>query len=1446
MWLGLAEFTRKEGETLMFQSEKRLAIHVTLGAIFTQFLTFIGWLNPPLSVIFIVPAAVGAVVAAVQFYLRNDPSWLRWVNLASGLLYVFAHFFGEGCRMIERSGARYFTAILPSLLFHTWMGGDTRVQSAVCGVHLLLFVIFAIVEGSTASACYDTIYDPLTTNPQALVFVFTILPLGVTLFGILLVISAYKIRSAGWGFTERMAADLARYIREHNFAGARSYIAAATSGRDAQMSLCDLVMCAGVTHAAMFEEISLIPANASNAFASFPFHHLYSQQQQYGSSDSIGALAQLYHLNPQQQQQLQFFVAQQQQHRLSSVGGAGAGALGGGGGGGGGLGSSGALGGLGGAPADNVSQRSGSLATGGIGGQSANVNNYLSPTKLDAVGGNIRDQHGKMRRRSSAILTRQMSNKFSDVGGYGGGGSSAGGGGGGGSMMQQQPLSITPGFVLLITLPNFPMYAHRQQSTEMLKLLLGEYFDAVSQICDAFDGTIMFCAFTDVFCVFDQAAAACGAALAIRALLEKEAVHHRDLPFLELQPTKTLSIVFHTTIVSTIVGSRTAAKIGVCDGQLLFEVVKAKALRTAASLPLLLIASKLLPLVAKVFETGRSSVPKFSKINNAREINELGYPVLPAEAASPLKQHELDPPLVSEVVADEIAAVATAAAIAAAGAGNAGNGDKKARAVADSASGGGPPPPQSDSHTAAGSGAGDAASASGDAGSGVNELFGSGDRVRTRLSPEVAEVWRQYDADRNGTLEMHEMKELLLDIGIEMADDELQKFFEDIDTDHSGTISQEEFAKAFERPQLAGLQMIAEVRRKAQQMRTQNGLDNLPLVLAAWKRYDSDGNGSLDASEIEKVLRDLGIVFPSSQHVEWFVEKFDQNGSGTIELDEFASLFSETSGNTQLNAAKARIETVTRVLSNKEGNMTYSTPAQDEHDTNIRFHEFWEAYSALPLFLYAIYNFGTIGYQLALYEDATVAKIIVDWLFDILYYSWFALKLLYLLRKRRGQYILERSEIRADYVSSLEFWMDLITVFPLDIIYIALRFGAGLQTVHAWFRLNKLFALYHATGQMGTIFRKLAPSNQSIVISLIWYFLISHVFAAFFITTARLYGDEYAEELTGWDQTVGDINTSYLQGILWALLTLAGQVKGAPVPTLDIHVTLLFVSVFVGIPLFGILLGVISNAVTTENGEVRFRRTIDALRGYFEYTELPAHLELACIDYYRHIFVTTGSLEVGANPLADLPVELSIDVTIAIGSEMLRKVPIFADASANVEFVHELTSKMTTRVIEPGLRIVKKGERGSNMYFITYGEFHIVNDADGSHVWTLRKGNFFGEIALLQNVKRTATIYNDKNRFANVLVLEKRDFDQVAAIFPESVTKIFQKAESRLKELREKEAQEAKEAKEKRDRELKERDLLSPKKKKASAKKEGEAAVPEAAVVPASASVPSATKQNDE
>jgi len=82
---------------------------------------------------------------------------------------------------------------------------------------------------------------------------------------------------------------------------------------------------------------------------------------------------------------------------------------------------------------------------------------------------------------------------------------------------------------------------------------------------------------------------------------------------------------------------------------------------------------------------------------------------------------------------------------------------------------------------------------------------------------------------------------------------------------------------------------------------------------------------------------------------------------------------------------------------------------------------------------------------------------------------------------------------------------------------------------------------------------------------------------------------------------------------------------------------------------------------------------------------------------------------------------------------------------------------------EPGEIIFNEGDAGDFLYIITQGEVEVYNKQ--GHLANLGPGQYFGEMALLREAKRNATIKCIKS--TNVLALTKKDFGTLVANFKE-------------------------------------------------------------------------------
>jgi MFS family permease len=86
--------------------------------------------------------------------------------------------------------------------------------------------------------------------------------------------------------------------------------------------------------------------------------------------------------------------------------------------------------------------------------------------------------------------------------------------------------------------------------------------------------------------------------------------------------------------------------------------------------------------------------------------------------------------------------------------------------------------------------------------------------------------------------------------------------------------------------------------------------------------------------------------------------------------------------------------------------------------------------------------------------------------------------------------------------------------------------------------------------------------------------------------------------------------------------------------------------------------------------------------------------------------------------------------------ELLRQIPIFAPLPAPV--LEHLAGSLEPSSVAPGAVVVRQGELGEGFFLVAEGEVDVV--ADGLALATVGAGGYFGEIALLRNVPRTATV----------------------------------------------------------------------------------------------------------
>jgi hypothetical protein len=101
----------------------------------------------------------------------------------------------------------------------------------------------------------------------------------------------------------------------------------------------------------------------------------------------------------------------------------------------------------------------------------------------------------------------------------------------------------------------------------------------------------------------------------------------------------------------------------------------------------------------------------------------------------------------------------------------------------------------------------------------------------------------------------------------------------------------------------------------------------------------------------------------------------------------------------------------------------------------------------------------------------------------------------------------------------------------------------------------------------------------------------------------------------------------------------------------------------------------------------------------------------------------------------------------------------------------------------PGEVIIREGEPGVCAYFIQEGQVSVLRNEQGLDklVATLTKDEYFGEMALLSNAPRNATVRAEKK--TRVAALGKDNFIKLLGVLPQTKESILHTVQDRAKQV---------------------------------------------------------------
>jgi CRP-like cAMP-binding protein len=119
----------------------------------------------------------------------------------------------------------------------------------------------------------------------------------------------------------------------------------------------------------------------------------------------------------------------------------------------------------------------------------------------------------------------------------------------------------------------------------------------------------------------------------------------------------------------------------------------------------------------------------------------------------------------------------------------------------------------------------------------------------------------------------------------------------------------------------------------------------------------------------------------------------------------------------------------------------------------------------------------------------------------------------------------------------------------------------------------------------------------------------------------------------------------------------------------------------------------------------------------------------------------------------------------------LRKVDLFVDFS-DAE-MKQLAGLFVERNFTEGERIVGEGEKADSFFIIRSGQVQVVRGPQRSYLAQLNEGQYFGEAALFQDIRRIASVVADGP--VRLLVITRENFDRFESESPKASTRVLRR-----------------------------------------------------------------------
>ncbi|KAE9231548.1 hypothetical protein PF004_g10177 [Phytophthora fragariae] len=397
---------------------------------------------------------------------------------------------------------------------------------------------------------------------------------------------------------------------------------------------------------------------------------------------------------------------------------------------------------------------------------------------------------------------------------------------------------------------------------------------------------------------------------------------------------------------------------------------------------------------------------------------------------------------------------------------------------------------------------------------------------------------------------------------------------------------------------------------------------------------------------------------------------------------------------------------------------------------------------------------------LDLYDTAESAVFVVD----------FLIRMLSSYIDEHGNLISGPKQTITNYVTSGWAIPDLLSWFPFELFS-----SSSHSNVIGFFKFLRLAKVSHLAHRLNSA-KKAGIVRFVMLLGLV--FTISHLLACYWSWVA-----------VGWRAHIHEgtfVPKSLFDeySLCWSLVI--GSVNASP-PIMYTTAELISVACFmlIGNVLQASVFGAVAALIASiDENEAAYSKKIITVLERCRFLGIPDGLTKRIRGYYENLWRETKSVSSDADLfIEELSPALVCEVKFQLYRDMLKQIPFLSSKTLAPVVIEVLVLHLRTIIYMQDDVLIRKGEFGDWMGFI--GSKGSVGVLDPNSEMTiviqiLRKGDYFGEMALLQRTKRAATAV--ALTWVQIHVLYRQDLDYVKELYP-TQTEILENEISKYKHM---------------------------------------------------------------